>query len=53
MTEPRHCAPSFPTFEDGYRAACLVDAILDSHRPRRCLDDAVGHTADAEIASQA
>jgi predicted dehydrogenase len=24
--------PSFPTFEDGYRAACLVDAILDSHR---------------------
>ena len=24
--------PSFPTFEDGYRAACLVDAVLDSHR---------------------
>jgi predicted dehydrogenase len=24
--------PSFPTFEDGYRAACLVDAILESHR---------------------
>jgi predicted dehydrogenase len=24
--------PRFPTFEDGYRAACLVDAILDSHR---------------------
>ena len=24
--------PSFPTFEDGYHAACLVDAILDSHR---------------------
>ena len=24
--------PAFPTFEDGYRAACLVDAILDSHR---------------------
>ena len=23
---------SFPTFEDGYRAACLVDSILDSHR---------------------
>lgn len=22
----------FPTFEDGYRAACLVDSILDSHR---------------------
>jgi len=25
-------SPSFPTFEDGYRAACLVDAILESHR---------------------
>jgi predicted dehydrogenase len=24
--------PSFPTFDDGYRAASLVDAILDSHR---------------------
>jgi hypothetical protein len=24
--------PSFPTFEDGYQAACLVDAILESHR---------------------
>jgi len=24
--------PSFPTFEDGYRSACLVDAILESHR---------------------
>jgi predicted dehydrogenase len=24
--------PSFPTFDDGYRAACLVDSILDSHR---------------------
>jgi predicted dehydrogenase len=24
--------PTFPTFEDGYRAACLVDAILESHR---------------------
>ena len=24
--------PSFPTFEDGYRAACLVDAVLYSHR---------------------
>jgi len=23
---------SFPTFEDGHRAACLVDAILESHR---------------------
>jgi predicted dehydrogenase len=25
-------APPFPTFADGYRAACLVDAILESHR---------------------
>jgi hypothetical protein len=24
--------PAFPTFVDGYVAACLVDAILDSHR---------------------
>jgi predicted dehydrogenase len=24
--------PAFATFEDGYRAACLVDAVLDSHR---------------------
>ena len=24
--------PTFPTFEDGYRGACIVDAILDSHR---------------------
>jgi predicted dehydrogenase len=24
--------PCFPTFDDGYHAACLVDAILDSHR---------------------
>jgi predicted dehydrogenase len=23
---------AFPTFVDGYRAACLVDAVLDSHR---------------------
>ena len=23
--------PAFATFEDGYRAACIVDAILDSH----------------------
>jgi predicted dehydrogenase len=23
--------PAFATFEDGYRAACVVDAILDSH----------------------
>ena len=25
-------SPNFPTFEDGYRAASIVDAILDSHR---------------------
>jgi predicted dehydrogenase len=30
-TEPGTRA-SFPTFADGYRAACLVDSILDSHR---------------------
>jgi predicted dehydrogenase len=24
--------PAFATFEDGYRAACLVDAVLESHR---------------------
>jgi predicted dehydrogenase len=24
--------PTFPTFEDGYRAACLVDSILESHQ---------------------
>jgi predicted dehydrogenase len=24
--------PPFPTFEDGYRSACVVDAILASHR---------------------
>jgi predicted dehydrogenase len=24
--------PPFPTFEDGYQAACIVDAVLDSHR---------------------
>lgn len=27
-TEP----PPFPTFEDGYQAACIVDAVLESHR---------------------
>jgi predicted dehydrogenase len=25
-------APSFPTFADGYRVACIVDSILESHR---------------------
>jgi len=24
--------PAFATFEDGYRAAAIVDAMLDSHR---------------------
>ena len=24
--------PAFATFEDGYRAASIVDAVLDSHR---------------------
>jgi predicted dehydrogenase len=24
--------PAFATFEDGYRAACIVDAVVDSHR---------------------
>ena len=26
------CASAMATFEDGYRAACVVDAVLDSHR---------------------
>ena len=25
-------AAAFATFEDGYRVACLVDAVLESHR---------------------
>jgi predicted dehydrogenase len=25
-------APAFATFEDGYRVACLIDAVLESHR---------------------
>jgi predicted dehydrogenase len=29
-TDPR--PPAFATFEDGYHAACVVDAILESHR---------------------
>jgi predicted dehydrogenase len=24
--------PTYPTFEDGYRVACLIDAVLESHR---------------------
>jgi len=27
-----HRPPAFATFEDGYHAACVVDAILESHR---------------------
>ncbi len=30
MSDPR--PPAFATFEDGYHAACVVDAILESHR---------------------
>ena len=26
------CDSAMATFEDGYRAACVVDAVLDSHR---------------------
>jgi predicted dehydrogenase len=26
------CASAMATFEDGYRASCVVDAVLDSHR---------------------
>jgi predicted dehydrogenase len=28
----RDRTPPYPTFEDGYRVACLVDAVLESHR---------------------
>ena len=31
--------PAFATFEDGYHAACVVDAILDSHRRGGSLDE--------------
>jgi predicted dehydrogenase len=30
LADPR--PPAFATFEDGYRSACVVDAILESHR---------------------
>jgi predicted dehydrogenase len=30
MSDPR--PPAFATFEDGYHAACIVDAVLESHR---------------------
>ena len=29
---PARASSSFATFEDGYRIACLVDAVLESHR---------------------
>ena len=29
---PHDRPPAFATFADGYRAACLVEAVLDSHR---------------------
>jgi predicted dehydrogenase len=30
MSDPR--PPAFATFEDGYHSACVVDAVLESHR---------------------
>jgi predicted dehydrogenase len=38
--------PAFATFEDGYHAACVVDAILDSHR-RGAVWSRVGDTVMA------
>jgi predicted dehydrogenase len=36
IAEGRHATdshpPAFATFEDGYHAACIVDAVLESHR---------------------
>ena len=30
---PDHARPpAFATFDDGYRAACVVEAVLESHR---------------------
>lgn len=43
----RGAPATFPTFEDGYRAACIVDAILDSHR-RGGVWTSVTATAPAE-----
>ena len=37
--------PAFATFEDGYHSACVVDAILESHR-RGSVWTAVGNGAD-------
>jgi predicted dehydrogenase len=31
-TSDNQHTPAFATFEDGYRVACLVDAVLESHR---------------------
>lgn len=44
-----HRAATFATFQDGYEAACLVDAILDSHRRGGSWVDvrAVIHPAEA------
>jgi hypothetical protein len=46
MTDPR--PPSFATFEDGYRAAAIVDAILESHRR-----GSVWTTVEAAVAARA
>ena len=32
ITEEKRQPPAMATFEDGYRSACVVDAILESHR---------------------
>jgi hypothetical protein len=29
---PDQRPPAFATFEDGYDSACVVDAVLESHR---------------------
>ena len=31
-TDQAEGAAGYPTFEDGYRVACLIDAVLESHR---------------------
>ena len=40
--------PAFATFEDGYRAACIVDAVLESHR-----GGGVWTTVDSSVRGQA
>ncbi len=42
-----HRPPAFATFEDGYHAACIVDAILESHR-RGAVWTSVGSLAVAQ-----